>query len=278
MTDSSTALPSFSRPPVNEVVLSVAFDRPQRLSSAHIGNFWHTRLREELPDVEEQPPYNRPIEILTDAPSPQALNFQLLDRPPPPRLWAKNSDGTRLVQMQSDWFAFNWRDAPGVDQEYVRWPTIEAEFVRHFATFQDYLAIEDLGAISARQCEVTYINQIRPVEGVWSNHSQMDQVTTLLGSAGDFLPGPETSQLTTAYRIRDGDGAVRGRLHVTIQPTFRIEDNEPAVIMTLIARGAPADESEEAIIAFLRLGHEWIVQGFAALTTGKMHSAWERLT
>jgi hypothetical protein len=58
----SAALPSFKRPPVNEVVLSVAFDRPSQFSTAHIGNFWHTRLRKELPEVEEQPAYNRPIE------------------------------------------------------------------------------------------------------------------------------------------------------------------------------------------------------------------------
>ncbi|MGO8871237.1 MAG: TIGR04255 family protein [Acidimicrobiales bacterium] len=278
MSERTAALPSFRRPPVNEVVLSVAFDRPQRLSAAHIGNFWHTRLREELPEVEEQPPYNRPIEILADVPSPQALNFQLLDRPPSPRLWAKNNDGTRLVQLQPDWFAFNWRDTPAVEQEYVRWPTIESEFVRFFAQLRDYLATEDLGVLTARQCEVTYINQIRPVDGVWSDHGQIDHVTTLLGGAETFLPGPETSQLTTAYRIKDFDGVLRGRLHITVQPTFRIEDNEPTVILTLIARGAPAEDTEAAIVDFLRLGHEWIVQGFAAITTEEMQRAWERLT
>lgn len=278
MTGQSVELPSFRKPPVNEVVLSVAFDRPERLSTAHIGNFWHSQLRDELPSVQEQPPYNRPIEVLADPPAPQTLNFQLLTQPPAPRLWAQNGDGTRLVQVQPDWFAFNWRDLPDVDQEYVRWPTIESEFIKWFGQFQNYLTAEGLGSVVTRQCEVTYINQIRPVEGIWANHGQIDRITTLLGEAREFLPSAETSQLTVAYRMSDAQDQVRGRLHVTVQPTFRVEDNEPTVILTLMARGTPAEDTNEAIIEFMRLGHEWIVRAFAAITTEEMHGAWERLT
>jgi hypothetical protein len=100
MTDTSP-LPSFRRPPVNEVVLSVAFDRPPRLTVAHLGDFWHRFLRENLPEIEEQPPYHRPIEILGGPQSPPPMSVQLLDRPPSPRLWAKSLDGTKLVQLQT---------------------------------------------------------------------------------------------------------------------------------------------------------------------------------
>jgi hypothetical protein len=36
-----TPLPSFERLPVNEVVLSVAFERLVAFSAAHLGSFWY---------------------------------------------------------------------------------------------------------------------------------------------------------------------------------------------------------------------------------------------
>ena len=138
MTVDDSLLPSFAKPPVNEVVLSVAFDRPPGLSIAHLGDFWHQHLRSDFPQIEEQAPYHRPVEIL-GPPAPPAMNVQLMDRPPSPRLWAKSVDGTRLVQLQADWFAFNWRDAPDSELEYPRWPAIENGFLTQLRRLAEYL-------------------------------------------------------------------------------------------------------------------------------------------
>jgi uncharacterized protein (TIGR04255 family) len=268
-------LPSYRHPPVNEVVLSTMFDKPEHLNAARLGEFWSRYLRTELPEVEEQPPYSRPVEIIGDVFTPQPMNFQLMGRPPSPRIWAKNPDGTRLVQLQPDWFAFNWRDVGETDQVYLRWPVVEGEFLRHFGAFREFVAEEGIGELPIRQCEVTYINQIVPTPGVWASHGQMGEVTTLVGESGDFLPEAESTQLNTSYRMVDEDGVVRGRMHVSVQPAFRVEDQQPTIVITLIARGAPADSSEDAVVDLLRLGHEWIVEGFTAITTTAMHDVWE---
>lgn len=278
MTVDDSLLPSFAKPPVNEVVLSVAFDRPPGLSIAHLGDFWHQHLRSDFPQIEEQAPYHRPVEIL-GPPAPPAMNVQLMDRPPSPRLWAKSADGTRLVQLQADWFAFNWRDAPDSELEYPRWPAIENGFLTQLRRLAEYLRRQEFGEIVARQCEVTYINQIRPGGKVWSSHADLDRVLTLVGSPDGFLPRPETLQLTTAFRLKDpGGGTDRGRVHVTAQPAFQREDNLPIIVLTLVARGEPAATDEGGVLDFLRMGHEWIVRGFADLTTPAMHEEWERLT
>ena len=94
-----------------------------------------------------------------------------------------------------------------------------------------------------------------------------------------LVPRPETLQLTTAFRLKDpGGGTDRGRVHVTAQPAFQREDNLPSIVLTLVARGEPAATDEGALLYFLRMGHEWIVRGFADLTTPAMHEEWERLT
>jgi uncharacterized protein (TIGR04255 family) len=275
MTDAHD-LPSYAKPPVNEVVLSVAFDQPPGLTVAHLGDFWHRCLKDGLPEIEEQPPYHRPFEIL-GPPSPRPMNVQFLDRPPSPRLWAKNSDGTKLLQLQSDWFAFNWRDASPPQLAYPRWPSMEGTFLDHLHKFEEYLAAEDLGRVLPRQCEVTYINQIRG-SGVWTNHGELHRVVTPLSQLGGFLPEPETSQLSMSFRLRDADDVERGRMHVTVQPVFNVADNEPIVVLTLVARGEPVAPDEPGVLQFMRLGHEWIVRGFTDLTTPEMHQAWERLT
>ena len=272
----ASPLPSFARPPVNEVVLSLAFDQPPGLGVAHLGDYWHRHLKADLPTIEEQPPYHRPFEIL-GPPSPLPMNVQLLERPPTPRLWAKSVDSTRLVQLQPDWFAFNWRDTSPADVTYPRWPSIEKAFLDQLHKLDTYLGAEGFGRIVARQCEVTYINQIRRGSVSW-DHGKLDQVVTLIRAPHGFLPRPETSQLSTSYRIKDSDGVERGRLHVTVQPAFEKLDNEPLVILTLVARGEPIGPGDAGVLSFLRLGHEWVVRGFADLTTKQMHRQWERVT
>ncbi|HUE08033.1 MAG TPA: hypothetical protein VMP41_11445, partial [Acidimicrobiales bacterium] len=63
-----------------------------------------------------------------------------------------------------------------------------------------------------------------------------------------------------------------------VQPAFQREDNQPVIALTLLARGAPRTTDATGVVEFLRLGHEWIVRGFADLTTAAMHDEWERLT
>jgi uncharacterized protein (TIGR04255 family) len=266
-------LPSFERPPVNEVVLAVSFDRPQRMGIAHLAAFWAEQLRGELPDVEEQPPFHRPIELL-DTPNLQPISMQLLDRPPAPRLWAKSQDGTALAQLQTDWFAYNWRDLNATQAAYPRWPVVEGAFLRYFRLMTGFIEAEGFGPLTARQCEVTYINQIKP-NGVWQSHGDLDKVLSVIGSAHEFLPRPETTQTSVAFLITT-EGVRRGRLHVNVQPAFQREDNSPSVIVTITARGEPIGEGEDGIMAFLRLGHEWVVRGFAGVTTSDMHDEWGR--
>jgi uncharacterized protein (TIGR04255 family) len=267
-------LPSFEDPPVNEVALAVTFNSPPALTVAHLGHFWYAELRSELPEVEEQPPYLTPIESLGPA-TPAPISLELSARPPSPRLWARSTDGTKLIQLQRGWMAFNWRDAPGSSAAYPRWPRVEELFLRYFRLFRAFLDKEQLGRLEVTQCEVTYINNIKS-DGVWHDHGELHRVLSLLKRPSGFLRHSETTQLATTFRLRDADGVDRGRLHVNAQPAFQVTDNSPALVLTLVARGAPYSPDDDGVLSFLRLGHQWVVEGFTSLTTNAMHKEWRR--
>lgn len=269
MTD---GLPSYLRPPVTEVVLAAAFSGTDALSVAHLGHFWFTELREDLPVLDEQPPYDPPVETFAN-PSPLSLSLQLLTKPPSPRLWARSADGAKLLQLQRGWMAFNWRDAPGSAEPYPRWNQVEGLFQKYYRKLNSFLAREGIGNPTPLQCEVTYINNI-PSGAVWKTHGDLHEVLSVLNETFGFLGKPETTELTTSFLILDNEKRTRGRLHVSAQPAFQRTDNKPALVLTITGRGAAFDETEAGVLSFLQLAHEWVVKGFTAITTEAMHREW----
>jgi len=260
--------PSFERPPVTEVVASVAFER-NNLTTGHLGKFWSECLSADLPDLEEQPPYQPPLESQT-RPAPMSFQFELTEAARSTRLWAKSEDGSRLVQMQPDWFAVNWRSAPGADGPYPRWPSIESMFLEHFTSLETFSEAGGFGSIVPRQCEVTYVNEI---------HAGGEDLHGVLAGIGSSPPGlgpAETMHLGATYPLSDSTGRWRGRLHVTAQPGVRRPDRVAVIVLNLTARLSPLSQGQAPTLEALRLAHVWVVNAFALMTTTHMHEEWGR--
>lgn len=263
-------LPDFATPPLSEVVLSVGFLDLPTLHPGILGLFWAQHLRDVFPLVEVQPPYDMPIEPLALAP-PEEPSVQMLTGYPPPRFWFRNALGTQLVQVQWNWFAFNWQNAGGT-AEYPRYQIVEEHFITYLRLLSAYLEGQRIGDIGATQCEVTYINQIPLTTAA----PTIPDVVLFAGSTqGEFLGRPERTQFSASYLMSYEDEPC-GRLHISAQPTFRRADSSPIVTLNLTARGYPLGDGEEGILKFLRLGREWVVRGFADVTAREMHGAWGR--
>lgn len=272
-------LPDFERPPVVEVVLAVRFDPPQDLRSAHLGAFWRSRFAERLPIVDERPAYEAPIERY-DVSEP-GVNFKIVTGPPPIRHWFVSGDQSELLQLQHDWFARNWRKTP-TGGDYPRYEAIRQMFQDDLGAFGSFVESEDLGTIRPDQCEVTYINHIRPNQ-YWSHPGEVARViktftTPDAPSEDEFLPMPEDARLAWRYIMRDDDGTQRGRLHVELEPGVEQPSGEPLLRFSLTARGTPASPEIQDVLAFFDDGRNWIVRGFAELTTTEMHEVWGRIT
>lgn len=271
----SRDLPDFGEPPVVEVALSVQFEPVSTLRAPQLGVLWTTEFRDRFPNTQDHAPLDAVVEQF-GGPRPAHVDVRFEVQPPMPRCWFLNPEGTELVQIQQDRFVRNWRKVGG-GEKYPRYERIRESFQSDLARFAAFLARENLGGLRLNQCEVTYVNHI-PACDAWRSHGEMDRVVRLAAHHQTaFLPRAESTQLSTRYVIGGADGISIGRLHVNVQPAFRAQDQQPLFVLTMTARGRPDGQAVQDAFAFLDRGREWIVRGFAEITTDAMHKVWRRL-
>ena len=269
-----TSLPSFKRPPVKEVALALQFEPLAGLSGPVIGVLGGL-FRDRFPSLQVHPPRGSTFETfdLPDAPQPRIVQLDL-GTPPAPRVWFVGSDESELIQVQQDRFVFNWRHR---GNEYPRYEQVKKSFAEHLETFRGFLSAEALGDLKPNQWEVSYVNHI--VAGdVWQSHSELGKVLPSWShsTSDGFLATPEDINLKLRYPIEDGDRPV-GRLHIVLESAFTLPEKKPMFVLRLTARGGLVDTEELTdVFRYLDLGHEWIVRGFASITSPDMHERWER--
>jgi hypothetical protein len=61
-----------------------------------------------------------------------------------------------------------------------------------------------------------------------------------------------------------------------MQPAIRRKDAKEILRVSITARGRPVSSELHDIEDWFDLGHEWIVRGFADITTGEMHKHWRK--
>lgn len=267
-------LPAFEAPPVVEVSVSLQFTEIEGLNTAHLGLVWQ-KFRREFPRVETQPPLPRILEPDRIEP-PVPVTLELKKAPPLPRMWFISGDGTRLVQIQGDRFAFNWRRLDP-SERYPRYDQIRSAFLRNLGAFAQFLKEEGFEDLDPDQVDLTYVNHISATDKE-GGFSPLENHLLLWAGAppGARLPRPDSVSLRTQLTYRDGDKFL-GRLHIDLDSVFQTPDGSPAYQLQLTARGAPLDRQElQGVPAFLDRAHVWIVQTFASLTTKEMHNEWQR--
>ena len=271
-------LPEFKRPPVTEVVLGVQFKTEKPLRVPHIGLFWRT-IREDFPECIEHPPVGSQIEQLSSdmfsaPPGPPEMSIQIgMGAFPSPRCWFVDPPGNKVIQLQSDRFLHNWRKITD-EEEYPRYETIRDEFIDRWRKFVSFLNDEKLGAPIVTQAEVTYVNHI-PKDSCWAEADDMPNVFSCLKLVDETdLFGPmETMEFNIRRRLPDN----RGRLYVNAAPAFTTKDKSVILRMVLTTRGPVADSSDEAILDWMGMGRNAIVNSFAALTAPEAHKFWGRI-
>lgn len=267
----STSLPliEFDHPPVIETLLSVQFVPLRKLTLAYMGLYWG-EVREEYPSHEVQPPL---VPIVEEFPPKMGTGIGIALSPEPDaRCWFIDSSSTQLIQIQRDRFIRNWRKEAPPNDRYPRYAILRPRFERDWAAFVSFLEREELGRPDLNQCEITYINHIERGAG-WESFGDIASVLTPLATPSPvFLPRPEAIIYNARYAMPEKNG----RLHVAAQPAIRRSDGKDILQVTLTARGKPASSRLEDIVQWFDIGHQWIVHGFADITTTEMHVIWGR--
>jgi uncharacterized protein (TIGR04255 family) len=237
------------------------------------------RWRGRFPNVQEHPEVPPVQDELSSSSVPPAFTLQVVDATssaPLPRFWFMNETGSELVQVQRDRIVHNWRRLTP-ESPYPHYEALRPSFSEDLTDFQAFLDEFGIGKFNPYQCELTYINPIPLGRGI----DRLGEFERLLapwsGSfTDDFLSEPESVAVALRFPITDSSGRMMGRLHISAQPVQSQEDGTYAILLQLVARGRPYDQSIEGILKFLDLGHEWIVKGFASITAEEMHRIWGR--
>lgn len=259
-------LPDYDSPPVNEVVLGIQFHRPP-ITGAHIGAYW-LDLKERFPKVSEQIALDPHLENFGD-PSPSALPFGFSLARPESRFWFTNSDGSELLQLQSDRCLFNWRSVKN-GAAYPYFETIQKRFWDEFILWRSHLAGHGFD-LRPNQWEVTYVNRIEMGEHTADLDRALsfirDPLRTALGGASEAAHFSSQRVLLTPTNQPWARAYVVARMGVGMDGARRLN-------FELTARGPTADGNDEVIRALQLEARKWIVRAFDTLTSEDMHQAW----
>lgn len=267
--DTPSTLFDFDDPPVSEVALAIQFDSIVA-DVLDLATF-SARVKGDFPSREERPPH-APMEEEFGRPSPtDPFRVEVLDRPPTPRFWLLSEDGSRLIQIQSDFFALNWRKLDD-SQEYPRYSALRADLARYLEELRQVIVAEGKASdIRPAWFEVTYVNHIVGRDNERPPLSDVLAAVRPLDS--DFLPPAEDGQMSERFLIEE-DGQAIGRLLYAIVPAFRAADGLPIWVLTLTARLRAREPALAEAFHRLDLGREWVVKAFVDLTTETMHKTW----
>ena len=258
---STDPLPSYKQPPVDEVVCGIRFEPLPQLKVPHIGLLWE-RFRQEYPVTQ----HAMPIATGTSLPMDETTGVLL------PRIWFISKADNELVQFQLDRFYYNWRHR---GDDYPRYPSIVEKFEkakRQLDAFTDELL---LGTITIVECELTYINHIPKGQG-WESIDDLPKVIrdfTWQKQKHSFLPAPANVAWQTRFPLPDD----KGWLNVKLNQGIRKADSVAGLILELTATGLGEEKTRDAMREWFDVAHEWIVRGFADLTTKEIQETiWKR--
>lgn len=281
--------PAAGSTPINEVVLAISFDElelpgPRLLAALQ-------KLLTLFPDFDEQLPYEMPEELPTrlQITKPRLPSLQIIGPlgPAKRRYWlTAEDDKSLLVQVQSDYFALNWRVRPD-GGPYPGFLALRHQFLEVLDTFRSGLASADLPTLNVQQVELSYINLITP-PGEYQDHGFLAEVLDIQAPLFE-----DVEQLTLSYSraLTSPDGNFFGRSYTDVQTGYRAtagglkplerltlsQDLElrPVVNINTSVRSARHKLlSTEDISNYLEYEHAEATRSFRSITTKAAQTVW----
>ena len=254
------ALPSYKKPPVNEVVFGMQFNTPENFYIPHIGILWD-KFRSDYPVLNHAP---------TITSSKGQIKIDAATGVPIPRVWFINNSDDELVQFQVDRFYFNWRHRKS---DYPRYEFLKEKFVTVLTNVNSFFNEFNFGNIDPTEFELTYINHIPKGEG-WDSFDELPNIFSDFNwtfKEERFLPNPQKISWSTEFLLPSD----MGRLLVTLKLAVRADDKNPLLVLELKSLGSIETNSKEEIIDWFNISREWIVRGFTDITTPSIQKIWE---
>ncbi len=257
-----SANPKYESPPVVETVLGVQFSELPGFRAAHFGLYWEM-IRDRFPKVPEDHQRLRQVsERFPVVSGLQETQLTFSNVAIPNRVWFTAEDKSQIIQVQPNWFLYNWRGG-----QYPSYRENNHTFLEELEKFRQFCHSEDLGELQPNLCEVTYVNRIAP--------NETESAITLFGnmftglkwkSSTGFLGEPEQTAFNRVWTI--GENA--GRLYAEASLALNSESKRDEVHLRMTGRVNHISGEMTTIADSIQLAHDWVVQGFASITESEI--------
>ena len=258
-------LPSFRYPPVVEVVVGVQFAEPLEVRTLDVADVWDELGKEIYKDYQEIRPLD-PILPLN------VLRFEVSDGPDFPRYLFKKADGSGYVQFQKNRFLHNWTRPDGAAPDsYERYENTIRNFMDNYKKVLKVQKEAQRPLPKPHVMELTYVNLIE-CEG--DDMADLSSIFRDICWVKDkrFLPAP--SRLNSVYLFPIEE--IKAMLSASIGLIQLAKDGKNVLKLEMSVKGPLQDHTDSTMRAWCDVAREWIVRGFADLTTPEMHKKWER--
>ncbi len=261
--DVSQLFPEYRKPPVIEVAAGVQFEELKGWQMRYFGQFWG-ELAAEYPITQDQPPM---LDVVEGGP-----RLEILTLPPFRRMLLFSREQNYAVQLQESRLHFNWRKVKDNDQ-YPRFEkTIFPKFLDVWGRFSNFVTRMALGNVRPQRYELTYINHIE-LKGDYFAEALESRVKLFQWSGvkaeAKFLTAPAAVNAVWTFALPDQRGTAQANLSHATRADGR------SVLVLGMSCGGPASP-KYSLNEWFSTAHEWIVRGFADLTTPAAQSEWER--
>jgi uncharacterized protein (TIGR04255 family) len=257
-------LPSFTNPPLDEVVLGVQFTPSQSYTSINVRDIWEL-FKNQFPMVQEHPAIPPQYETFGGATVQPSFQLQFGPAQFGNRLWFISEDQNRLLQFQSDRFLMNWRKNSS-PQPYPRFEALRDSYAEHLSLLENYMISNFQQPLIINQAEISYINII-PV----SLFADIAQWSSLISKVDCDIEGLTFNFSEILY---DASNNPFGRIFYFLQSIYSTDGTSKAINFTLTVRGKPKSTGVASAFSFFELGREKIVSRFKQLTTDLAHKSW----
>lgn len=251
-------LPSFSNPPVVEVVFGIRFATSLPMQTRHLGQLWQ-ELGDDYPQTEDAFPLIDPEEV----PVKMSLIPALLRR-----IRAYSGDRQFLLQIQDTRLYVNWvkADAPVV---YPRFEAVQSRFEAAWSGLLRFAEAQGLGELTPKRFELTYVNRIGTGGRVADIAEGYLKTLRFSDLKGEQFALPKALNATWKFDMPShaGEGSITA--------TDGAASGGPeGLVLTFACAGDPSEVWDRA--GWFAAAHTWIVRGFTELTTEKGHREWGR--
>ena len=255
--------PSFTNPPIVELVLGVEFTPIDALKSIHYQGIYDL-FRDIFPISQDAQPLATSVENVEGDPHTQ-IAFQVDTNPTLPRLWCLSREKDLLIQFQADRFVLNWRKR-GEQDVYPTFEELVPKFEHEFFRLKNHVRDEFEVELNVSQIEVSYVNLVSS-----KDFSKLYKFQKIINDKNIDLEGLSASFVEV---LGFDDYAHNARLIYDVQVALKQADSPRDHRLSLTVRGAPKQQSHENIEVFMQAAHDKIVSKFLSITTLSAQRKW----